>query len=214
MLNLSKIIISLFLCGNVMADTSIKLGAMIKDEMLDLNFALDSKQEANGWQREIESNFFYSDKMNNEGLLNGKLIFDFSGTRWEGTTHYIFAVGGYNFDRYRDNEERIVAGLGHGIKLLRTPTTKASWETSIANLNTDIGNEFILRNSLWFFYKVADKVSFTNKYLIESGDVEYVRNETYFNYQLTEKLKLSLGNVYTEDPISDNVTTINLNFTL
>tara|TARA_B110000858_G_scaffold197012_2_gene257315 strand:+ start:293 stop:949 length:657 start_codon:yes stop_codon:yes gene_type:complete len=215
MLNLNKILLPLLLCGTVMADTTIKFGGMVKEEMSDFNFAFDLKEEANGWQREIESNAFYSKGMNNEGLLNGKVIFDFTGTRWEGKTkHYVFAVGGYNFDKYRVNEERIVAGIGHGIKLLRTPTTKASWETSVANLNTDFGNETIIRNSLWFFYKLGENFSVTNKYLLESGDVEYTRNETYLNYKLTDRTMVSAGNVYTKDPISDNIFTINLTISL
>jgi putative salt-induced outer membrane protein YdiY len=213
MLNLSKLLIFIMLVPNIALANNVSLGGMfVKGGTANFNLALDFKEEVGKWQTEVEGNYFWSEKNNvelrNEGLFNVKRIYTFADK------HYVIGNVGYNFDDYREVNTRKTYGAGYGYKILRTEKFKASNEITFLNLNTDLGNELIWRNSLWFFFKIDDQLSFTNKYLIETGDIEYVRNETYFNYQLTEKLKLSLGNVYTEDPVSDNVTTINFNFAL
>ena len=83
-------------------------------------------------------------------------------------------------------------------------------EFSIGFMNNNVGNEAYARNSVWFFYKVADKVNFTNKFLYEASDVPLLRNETAINFMLTDKLKLGISNIYTEDPNSDNVLSFNV----
>ena len=91
-------------------------------------------------------------------------------------------------------------------------------EFAIGYLNSeiDIGshsvNEILFRNSLWFFYKVAPKLNFTNKFLYETSDIPLIRNETAFNYLLTDKIKISLKNVYTEDPNNKNYLSFNLGY--
>ena len=42
-------------------------------------------------------------------------------------------------------------------------------------LYTDIGDEIIFRNSLWFFYEVAPKLNFSNKFLYEAADTPLIR---------------------------------------
>lgn len=201
------------LVPNMALANNLGIGGMfMKGGSSNFDISLDYKNEKGLWQTEVEGNYFWSEKnnveMRNEGLVNVKRIYTFADR------HYLIANAGYNFDDYRLLDTRKTYGAGYGFKILRTDKFKASHEITFLNLNTDLGNELIWRNSLWFFYKIDDLVSLTNKYLVETGDVEYIRNETYFNYQLTEKLKLSLGNVYTEDPVSDNVTTISFNFAL
>ena len=213
MLNLNKILVFIMLVPNMALANSVSIGGMfMKGGSSNFNLALDFKEEVGRWQTEVEGNYFYSEKnnieMRNEGLLNVKRILTLTDK------HYVIGNVGYNFDEYRTLDTRTTYGAGYGYKILRTEKFKASNEITFLNLNTDLGDELIWRNSLWFFYKLADQLSFTNKYLIETGDTDYVRNETYFNFQLTKQLKLSLGNVYTEDPISDNVTTISFNFAL
>ena len=77
-------------------------------------------------------------------------------------------------------------------------------------MHNNVGNEVYVRNSVWFFYKVADKVNFTNKFLYEASDVPLLRNETAINFMVTETLKLGISNIYTEDPRSDNVLAFNI----
>ena len=85
-------------------------------------------------------------------------------------------------------------------------------EFAMGLLHTDIGNEILFRNSLWFFYKVAPKLNFTNKFLYEASNTPLVRNETSFSYLLTDKTRISIKNVYTEDPDSDNIVSFNIGY--
>ena len=75
-----------------------------------------------------------------------------------------------------------------------------------------MGNELIFRNSLWFFYKVAPKIDFTNKFLYEASNIPLIRNETGFNYLLSDKLKIGIKNIYTEDPRSDNILSFTIGY--
>ena len=92
-------------------------------------------------------------------------------------------------------------------------------EFAIGYLNSEMGivgsnsvNEVLLRNSLWFFYKVAPKLNFTNKFLYEDSNIPLIRNETAFSYLLTDKIKISLKNVYTEDPDDSNFLSVNIGY--
>ena len=101
-------------------------------------------------------------------------------------------------------------GAGHGYKILRTEKHKASIENSIAYLKSNANNEPILRSSLWYSFKMSEGVLFTNKFLWESGDDDYTRNETSFDYSLTDNVTIGLKNVYTKDPIEYSIFNITL----
>ena len=118
----------------------------------------------------------------------------------------------YDYDKFRADGDRKVLGIGYGIKLLRTERFKASNELSLAQLNTDSISEGIVRNSLWFSYKVSTNVNFTNKFLYEEGSESevFIRNETSLNYNFENGTILSLNNTYTEDPVDNNVLSISL----
>ena len=108
--------------------------------------------------------------------------------------------------------------IGWGYKILRTEKIKMSNEFAVGYLNSemDVGshsvNEVLFRNSLWFFYQVAPKLNFTNKFLYEAADIPLVRNETEFNYLLTDKIKIGLKNIYTEDTHSNNFLSFNIGY--
>ena len=53
-------------------------------------------------------------------------------------------------------------------------------------------------------------LSFTNKTLWESGDDDYLRNETSFDYYLTDNVTVGIKNVYTKDPIEYSIFNITL----
>ena len=46
--------------------------------------------------------------------------------------------------------------------------------------------------------------------LWESGEDDYIRNETSFDYSLTDKVTVGLKNVYTKDPIERSIFNITL----
>ena len=85
-------------------------------------------------------------------------------------------------------------------------------EIATGLLYTNNGNELIFRNSLWISYDVAPKIKFTNKFLYEVTTPEYIRNETSFDYLLTDTVKIGFKNIYVEDPVSDNILSFNIGY--
>lgn len=127
--------------------------------------------------------------------------------------YYAFSVVSYDADKLRASGDRVVAGAGVGWKILRTDNWKVSHESSVAYLTNDTVSEAILRNSLWVFYKLNDNLSITNKLLSETGTDTYLRNETGINYSLTDTVSIGLSNIYTEDPIDNNVLNVTIGIT-
>jgi putative salt-induced outer membrane protein YdiY len=202
----------LLLSPIVIAKGKADLGGKYDDGDLYLITSIDYSWETNSEdvERDIEFDYRYQDKdqlrTTNKGLIAFK-------HRWEfHENHYVFGLGRFDFNEFRPIRNRTQANAGWGYKILRTDTMKMSNELAMGLLHTDNGQEMIIRNSLWFFYKVAPKLSFTNKYLYEFADVPLVRNETEFNYLLTDTLKVGIKNVYTEDPSSDNIISFNLGY--
>lgn len=191
---------------NANASGSAKIGGtFVNSDDATFKVAIDSSTEEGKWQRAYEVDYIYqtsSDiKTTDELYLNYKLIYTFA------PKHYIVNTTSYDVDKFRLDEKRTSMALGYGYKILRTEKFKASNEFSIGYLTSDLVEEIIYRNSLWFFYKLSDKVNFTNKYLVEFGDEadDYVRNETSLNYNFDNGLVLGLTNTYTEDPIDNNI---------
>lgn len=191
---------------NANASGSAKIGGtFVNSDDATFKVAIDSSMEEGKWQRAYEVDYIYqtsSDiKTTDELYLNYKLIYTFA------PKHYIVNTTSYDVDKFRVDEKRTSMALGYGYKILRTEKFKASNEFSIGYLTSDLVEEIIYRNSLWFFYKLSDKVNFTNKYLVEFGDEadDYVRNETSLNYNFDNGLVLGLTNTYTEDPIDNNI---------
>ena len=91
----------------------------------------------------------------------------------------------------RPINSRLQSSIGWGYKILRTEKFKMSNEFATGILYSDMGSELIFRNSLWFFYEVAPKLNFSNKFLYEAADTPLIRNETSFDYLLTDKIKSS-----------------------
>jgi putative salt-induced outer membrane protein YdiY len=190
----------------VQAKGSAKIGGtFVNSDDATFKVAYDSSTEKGNWQRALEVDYMYQTQSDvestNELYLNHKLIYSFA------PKHYIVSTSSYDIDKFRTDEQRISMALGYGYKLLRTEKFKASNEFSIGYLTSDLVDEIIYRNSLWFFYKLSDKVNFTNKYLVEFGDEaeDYVRNETSLNYNFDNGLVLGITNTYTEDPIDNNI---------
>jgi putative salt-induced outer membrane protein YdiY len=195
------------------ADASGKfdLGGKLDDGDFSIITSVDYGWLAGKFERDIEFNYRYSDKNNktstNKGLIEYKQRLEFK------PKHYAFTLTRYDYNEFRSIDSRLQSNVGWGYKILRTEKIKISNEFAVGILYTDIGDEIIFRNSLWFFYKVAPKLNFTNKFLYEAANTPLIRNETEFNYLLTDKVKIGLKNIYTEDPRSDNILSFNLGYT-
>ena len=192
------------------ADTQAKIGGTFVnlDESIVFTGSIDNKWETELWQGTFEADYAYKaedgDQTINKFNTNGKLIKSLNDK------HYVIGVSSYDYDEFRTNNDRIVMGAGHGYKIIRTEKQKASIENSIAYLISNGNNEPILRSSLWYTYKLSTGLAFTNKMLWESGDDDYLRNETSFDYSLTENVTVGIKNVYTKDPIEYSIFNITL----
>ena len=188
----------------------IDFGGKLDDGDLYVITSLDLSWESGSWEKDIEFNYRYQDKEDirttNKGLIAFKQRYEFNPKQ------YVFSLSRYDYNEFRSINSRLQINIGWGYKILRTEKIKMSNEFAIGVLYTDVGTEVIFRNSLWFFYKVAPKLNFTNKFLYEASDIPLLRNETGFNYLLTDKIKISLKNIYTEDPYSDNFLSFNIGY--
>jgi putative salt-induced outer membrane protein YdiY len=204
---MKKLLLLLLLTPCVYAG-SFDIGGKAENKANQFTASLDNSWEAGRWERDVEFNYRYKDandiRTKNSGLVAFKQRLTFK------PKHYVFGLTRYDYNEFRDIRYRTQVGLGYGYKLLRTERIKMSNEFSVGFMNNTVGNETYARNSVWFFYKVADKVNFTNKFLYEASDVPLLRNETAINFMLTDKLKMGISNIYTEDPHDDNVLSFNI----
>lgn len=183
---------------------------------LSINTSIDYSWPVGKFERDIEFDYRYKDEDEivtmNKGLIAFKQRFEFK------PKHYTFGLVRYDYNEFRPITHRRQVNIGWGYKIIRSDKIKMSNEFAVGYLNSemDVGsnsvNEVLFRNSLWFFYKVAPKLDFTNKFLYEASDIPLIRNETAFNYQLTDKIKISLKNVYTEDPDDSNFLSFNIGY--
>ena len=188
----------------------IDFGGKYDDGDLYTLTSLDLSWESGSWERDIEFNYRYQDKKDirttNKGLIGFKQRLELK------PKHYVFGLIRFDYNEFRPIDSRLQSNIGWGYKLLKTEKIKISNEFAVGVLHTDIRNELIFRNSLWFFYKVAPKLNFSNKFLYEAADTPLIRNETEFNYLLTDKIKMGIKNTYTKDPFSDNILSFNLGY--
>ena len=217
---MKKLLLLLCLIANpVYASGQAELGGKLDDGDLSINTSLDYSWIAGKFERDIEFDYRYKDENEivtiNKGLIEFKQRFEFK------PKHYTFGLVRYDYNEFRPITYRRQVNIGWGYKILRTEKIKMSNEFAIGYLNSQICtsvcgshsvNEVLFRNSLWFFYKLAPKLNFTNKFLYEASDIPLIRNETAFNYLLTDKIKISLKNVYTEDPDDNNFLSFNVGY--
>lgn len=200
----------IILAPNASAETKAKVGGTFVniDESIVFTGSFDHKWESDIWQGVFDADYAYksedSEQTINKFRTSGKAI------RTITEKHYVIGSTSYDYDEFRDNNDRIVLGMGHGYKIFRTEHQKASIENSIAYLNSNEISEPILRSSIWYAYNLNKKVTFVNKMLWESGEDDYIRNETSFDYSLTDKVTVGLKNVYTKDPIERSIFNITL----
>lgn len=187
-------------------------GTFINSDETTFKISVDDSWEQGAWQRIFEFDYVLKESQDvktlDEIYTGFKINYTFT------PKHYVFSQVIYDNDKFRADKQRLSMAYGYGYKLLRTERFKASNEISIGYLNSDLLDEVIYRNSLWFFYKLADKINLTNKYLIEWGDNadDYVRNESALNYNFDNGMVLSLTNTYTEDPIDNNILSVTIGY--
>ena len=208
---MKKLLLILCLITNpVYASGQIDFGGKLDDGDLSITTSVDYTWPAGKFERDIEFDYRYKDeddiRSTSKGLIEFKQRYEFHNK------HYTFGLARYDYNEFRPINSRLQSSIGWGYKILRTERFKMSNEFAIGALHTDIGNEVLFRNSLWFFYEVAPKLNFSNKFLYEAADEPLIRNETSFDYLLTDKIKIGLKNIYTKDPHNDNILYFNVGY--
>ena len=200
----------LFISPPVNSTGQIDFGGKLDDGDLSIITSVDYTWSAGKFERDIEFDYRYKDedeiRSTSKGLIEFKQRYEFHDK------HYSFGLARYDYDEFRPMNSRLQSSVGWGYKILRTEKFKMSNEFATGILYSDMGNELIFRNSLWFFYEVAPKINFSNKFLYEAADEPLIRNETSFDYLLTDKVKIGIKNIYTEDPRNDNILSFNLGY--
>jgi putative salt-induced outer membrane protein YdiY len=209
---MKKLVLVLLLSAiipNGYADTKVTVGGtVVRDTSSVATLAFDHSKEYGLWQHALEGNYIYNEKNNirsrNEGFFSFKENYALHDKG--------YAIGWlrYDTDEFRNDSNRTFLSIGYGYKLLRTDTTKISNEISVGQMHHNLGWQDVITNSLWISHKVAKRVTFVNKFLIDFADQQYVRNKTELNYQFDEGIILGVSNLYTKDPVIDNVTTFNI----
>jgi len=214
---MKKLLLLLCLITNpVYASGQAELGGKLDDGDLSIITSIDYSWPTIKFERDIEFDYRYKDEndlvVTNKGLIAFKQRYELKPKQ------YVFSLSRYDYNEFRSINSRLQSNIGWGYKILRTEKIKMSNEFAVGYLNSKMDtssnsvNEVLFRNSLWFFYKVAPKLNFTNKFLYEASNVPLIRNETAFNYLLTDKIRISLKNVYTEDPHNKNYLSFNVGY--
>jgi putative salt-induced outer membrane protein YdiY len=193
------------------ADNKLTLGGtVVKDSSAVVTTAFDHAKEYGRWQHSIESTYIYNEK--NEVRTRNEGYFMFKENYELDNRNYVLGSVRYDYDEFRVDQSsaRTILGAGHGYKLIRTDRLKMSNELSIGQMYQTGNWGSVVTNSLWMSYKVAQRVTFSNKLLVDWATETYVRNRTELSYQFDEGFIVSMNNLYTKDPIIDNITSFNI----
>ena len=192
------------------ATGEVTLGGKIDDGDLSIVTSVDHSWQGKRFINDVEFDYRYKDSNNvkktNRGLIAFKQRYELQ------SRHYLFSLLRFDYNEFRSISSRIQSTYGWGYKIFKTEKLKMSNEIATGLLYTNNGNELIFRNSLWISYAVAPKIKFTNKFLYEVTTPEYIRNETSFDYLLTDTVKIGFKNIYVEDPVSDNILSFNIGY--
>ena len=208
---MKKIILAILLLAsiNVYADSKVTVGGtVVRDTSSVATAAFDHSKEYGLWQHAIEGNYIYNEK--NDIRTRNEGYFSFKENYALDERSYAIGSIRYDYDEFRDDSRRTTLGVGYGYKILRTDKMKVSNEFSVGKMNHRLGWEDVVTNSLWMSYKVAKRVTFVNKFLVDWADDQYVRNKTELNYQFDDGIIVGMSNLYTKDPEIDNITAFNI----
>jgi hypothetical protein len=193
------------------ADAKTKItvgGQVIAGDSTTANVAVDHSWEKGTRQYVVDFDYFYKDDDGKRKRNDGQL--ELKANQALDEKNYLFVTGRYDYNEFRNNEQKIIGGVGLGHKLIRSKSVKLSNEVSVGVLKNRNGWEPVVRNSVWVAVKLADKSELVNKFLVEQGQETFVRNKTQLKYMLSKNFSVGITNTYIKDPRSRNVTVFNL----
>ena len=208
MKHLALAILALFAAQAAEAKTKITVGGqVVAGDSTTANVSLDHSWEKGKEQYVVDFDYFYKDDDGKRKRNDGQL--EVKANHALDTKNYVFVTGRYDYNEFRDNESKVIGGIGYGRKLVRSKTVKLSNEISTGVLKNRNGWEPVVRNSVWLAVKLGDKSELSNKFLIEQGKETFVRNKTQLKYMVTKNFNAGITNTYIKDPKSRNVTLFN-----
>ena len=169
----------------------VGFGAEVDDGDMELDLSIDWNREVGPWQTNIEFDFVTEESDGEEEENLTQLNIKQNNQRKDNI--YFLGLVQVDNDKYRDRyKTRTVIGAWFGYKIYRSDRIKISNEYSVAYLESD-SSEAIIRNSTWITFKIADKISATNKFLYESGNDSYTRNEFNLDYELADNISVGIA---------------------
>lgn len=202
-------VLALFTAQAAEAKTKITVGGqVIAGESTTANVGVDHSWEKGSKQYVVDFDYFYKEddgeRKRNDGQLEVKANHSLD------TKNYVFVTGRFDYNEFRDNQEKVIGGIGYGRKLIRSNRVKLSNEISTGVLKNRNGWEPVVRNSVWLTVKLGDKSELVNKFLVEQGSETFVRNKTQLKYMVSKNFSVGITNTYIKDPTGRNVTLFNV----
>jgi len=122
------------------------------------------------------------------------------------------------YDNLKHDTYSATTELGVGVRLVHNSKVKLSDEFGVGVHSQRFGDTPVVSNSLWFTWKIADNLVFTNKFLIERGmhrnylnTAYYTSNITALSYKLSPTIDLSIQQKYKKEPVvMTNITLLGL----
>ena len=162
------------------------------------------------WRVSFDADYAYNDS---HGLLLRDQLYTIGKLDYNlDNRNYLQATGRYEFNQLGVYKNKVVIGLGHGYRLIRNRNLKVSLETSVGMTESKGLNEFVVRESIWANYHIDDKLSVEEKFLIEHGSHDYIRNKAAVIYHVNKHAFVSVTNIYTDDYVVSKLTSFNIGY--
>ena len=120
--------------------------------------------------------------------------------------NYLQTAGRYQYNELGTYTNMQVLGVGHGYRLIHTDRMKVSAETSVAQAVSDGLNQTVFRESMWASYKFNDKLSISEKYLIETGGViMFQKNLLAVSYNISDNVTARISHTWIRDSVNNQL---------
>lgn len=191
-------------------------GSIIQGSGTVVNGTFQYDGVENTWQQHYTGDFLYKNFQNVPIHTNA----DF-GVKLDyklADTYYLQAGARGEYDNLRTDPYSISTEFGVGYKFIHTNTMKLSNEFGIGKHIDKFGSSPIISNSLWFTWKITDRLTFSNKLLIERGwekksigDDYYISNIAGLSCKLSPNVDLTIQQKYKKErETRTNVTLLGL----
>jgi len=203
--------LALLLCSamaqTAIASTTFGVGGIIDGQNSNstLTGVLTHRYESGPLQQEFDASYMQQtsngDRISQRTELFGKINYALTSRHYaQFSSRYVDTLG---------EDSRLVAGIGHGFKLVRTENLKISNELTLGK-NLVNSKDTVIADSIWIRYKLDDKNSVTNKFLVEVGDTTRVQNVLEVEHALDSRIALSLSHTEVRSDVDVSLSSFNI----